>query len=566
MKKFLFFLLFFAFIPLSFAQDNIQNVLKIQSYTFDQEKQVFVLQQYWSAVVYKKDIILTNAHVILDEETQKPIWNYRVCKTTDFKKSPDCTLTAQLLYYDVKNDLAALKISQQSQSVTLSQKDLKITDGVKVLGYPGNGGSTITYTEWKVSWYEDDLYKVDANIDAGNSGGWVFDQNDHLVWMSVSVRVWYSTLGYIIPLETIKKFYDKKTKNIVEVKQVSDRKFSQFVNTQKVIAAGKIFSNPFFEIKDYKKYKLSFHEYLINQKNEYFVTSFYDSSKSTSFYVYNQHTSGNTWSLLDNIYHENTKSERSEEWFEKITGKKQKIQWKNGYIFYSYYDDGSVYAQVAYEQTVNDYLIFSIYSENWEKDTSFLNAMSLATKWVIIKNIPVKKKDTIVSTWMQFSSWDSFVLVKNLYETTVISTQKIGIEIYEDIFTQDEVDSKIDLKSLSESMLKSLQEKTYLMRFVYKKTTSWTPYTFLVAKNDEIKNGEKIIWVEKYFAIAYFYHKTPENTYIAQRVLFLFSKKSDLESIERFVEKISVKWFSPIEIWNMKEWYDLVETPDFVIQ
>jgi hypothetical protein len=56
-----------------------------------------------------------------------------VCKTTDFKKSPDCTLTAQLLYYDVKNDLAALKISPQSQSVSLSQKDLKITDGVKVL-------------------------------------------------------------------------------------------------------------------------------------------------------------------------------------------------------------------------------------------------------------------------------------------------------------------------------------------------------------------------------------------------------------------------------------------------
>jgi hypothetical protein len=59
-----------------------------------------------------------------------------------------------------------------------------------------------------------------------------------------------------------------------------------------------------------------------------------------------------------------------------------------------------------------------------------------------------------------------------LYETTVVSTQKIGIERYEDVFTQDEVNSKIDLKSLSESMLESLQEKTYLMRFVYKKTTS----------------------------------------------------------------------------------------------
>jgi hypothetical protein len=56
-----------------------------------------------------------------------------VCKTIDFKKSPDCTLTAQLLYYDIKNDLAALKIAPQNQTISLSKKDLKITDGVKVL-------------------------------------------------------------------------------------------------------------------------------------------------------------------------------------------------------------------------------------------------------------------------------------------------------------------------------------------------------------------------------------------------------------------------------------------------
>jgi hypothetical protein len=74
------------------------------------------------------------------------------------------------------------------------------------------------------------------------------------------------------------------------VKAVVDRKFSQFVHSQKTIAAGKSFSNAFFEIKDYKKYKLTFHEYLMNQKNEYFVTSFYDSTKATSLYVYNIHT------------------------------------------------------------------------------------------------------------------------------------------------------------------------------------------------------------------------------------------------------------------------------------
>jgi hypothetical protein len=46
--KFIFaiFILFFVFFQQSFAQDNIQNVLKIQSYTFDEQNQIFTLQQY----------------------------------------------------------------------------------------------------------------------------------------------------------------------------------------------------------------------------------------------------------------------------------------------------------------------------------------------------------------------------------------------------------------------------------------------------------------------------------------------------------------------------------------
>jgi len=145
-------------------------------------------------------------------EDGKPTGNYRVCKTGNFKEPPVCFSIGELSYYDTKNDLAVLKISNPNvPEVSLRQKELSIGDTVKVYGYPEIGGETITYTEGKISGFENGLYKIDANIDAGNSGGGVFDKDGNLIGMAVSLKVGYSTIGYVIPASTISDFVNKKT-------------------------------------------------------------------------------------------------------------------------------------------------------------------------------------------------------------------------------------------------------------------------------------------------------------------------------------------------------------------
>jgi hypothetical protein len=304
----------------------------------------------------------------------------------------------------------------------------------------------------------------------------------------------------------------------------------------------------------------------MNQKNEYFVTSFYDSTKATSLYVYNIHTEWNTQSLINNLYKKNITSEKSQEWFQKITGKKQKLQGKNSFIFYSYYDDGSVYAQVVYELSVNDYLTFSIYSENWANDTSFLNVLSLVTKWITLKNIQSKNQQSQNMTWLKFKAGNNFVLVKNLYDTQLVSTKNVFIEMYWETLEKADVSSKSNIKNITETLLSSFLENTFISKIVYKKTLNGTPYVFLVWKNNESKDGEKVLWVDKYFAIVFFYHKTQQEQYVNQRILFTFSEKSDLDDIEKFIENISVDWYQSIEIGDMKEWHSFISTPDFEIK
>lgn len=46
--------------------------MKLQTYTYNEQSQSYVLAYYGSAVVIAKNRILTNAHVILDSDGEKP--------------------------------------------------------------------------------------------------------------------------------------------------------------------------------------------------------------------------------------------------------------------------------------------------------------------------------------------------------------------------------------------------------------------------------------------------------------------------------------------------------------
>ena len=63
------FLLFFSFIT-TFAEDNSNRVFKIESYEFDELTNSYDLVQYRSSVLVDKNLIYTNAHVVLDENNE----------------------------------------------------------------------------------------------------------------------------------------------------------------------------------------------------------------------------------------------------------------------------------------------------------------------------------------------------------------------------------------------------------------------------------------------------------------------------------------------------------------
>jgi S1-C subfamily serine protease len=84
-------------------------VFKIQAYSYNSLTAMYELEQYGSAVLVAKDVLLTNAHVITDDENKLTL-QYEACQTTSATQSPTCFSTLQLLSYDLDEDLALLKI------------------------------------------------------------------------------------------------------------------------------------------------------------------------------------------------------------------------------------------------------------------------------------------------------------------------------------------------------------------------------------------------------------------------------------------------------------------------
>jgi len=92
------------------AQDtNTYAVFKIKAYSYNTLSNIFTLEQYGSAVLIAKNILLTNSHVITDNNDNLTL-QYEACKTISDQIPPKCFSTLQLLRYDKNSDLALLQI------------------------------------------------------------------------------------------------------------------------------------------------------------------------------------------------------------------------------------------------------------------------------------------------------------------------------------------------------------------------------------------------------------------------------------------------------------------------
>lgn len=153
-----------------------------------------------------KGLILTNFHVMGDTDTGKLYNNDGFAgigvMPNDLRGAPVLRYSARLISHDATYDLALLQITGLLDDAraalpanlgltTLprgSSDDLLPGDRLAVIGYPGLGGATVTYTEGVVSGFLDEdgdgefeWIKTDTEVNPGNSGGLAIDGQGNFI-------------------------------------------------------------------------------------------------------------------------------------------------------------------------------------------------------------------------------------------------------------------------------------------------------------------------------------------------------------------------------------------------
>ncbi|MCX6822468.1 MAG: serine protease [candidate division SR1 bacterium] len=240
------------------STSTASSVFKIQAYSYNSVSEKYELQQYGSAVLVAKNTLLTNAHVVTDDDNNFTL-QYEACQTLSSSESPTCFSTLQLLSYDKNADLALLKIVTPSATmpdpVVLGSGTLSVGSAISIIGYPANGGDSITTTQGTIAGYEQGYYKTDANIDGGNSGGGGFDGAGNFIGIPTFVVNGQTTLGYLIPIDTIKAFLAGDIGSAATQKVAPA--FTKWLASQYGFVDVKNISNTLFSTPDFSDYGIS---------------------------------------------------------------------------------------------------------------------------------------------------------------------------------------------------------------------------------------------------------------------------------------------------------------------
>ncbi|MDD3645859.1 MAG: serine protease [Candidatus Gracilibacteria bacterium] len=572
MKKIILSLLILFFPFVTFAEDvNINKIFKLESYDLEELTNSYILTQYGSAVYLDDNLIYTNAHVVLDDE-DKPLGNYRVCKTTDFKEVPKCFSLGELLYYDKKNDLAVLKISNPGvSSVGKSTKELGVGDIVKVYGYPLNGGETISYTEGKISGYENGLYKIDANIDAGNSGGGVFDSEGKFVGIAVSVKVGYTTMGYVIPLSKVEDFIKKSDKvNIEDYSEELSSKFSSYVSViNKVIGSNVTFSNEEISVNRlFKYYGFNIDEYHIDNNNKYYYLYLTDKEKETYIFVNNGKETGLASSTLnDKLAKAKISLEESLDNNSIVAYKAGiiKFKGKNTLLTFAKGKDGDVALALLVEVTKNNYQTMLVASDNM-KNKSFVNGLRVILKLIDFKDINVTdNQDYIKMDNLKIGKQDGFYVSSGFGGDLLKS---IGDEIK--VEKSSTIESKIEyykdytLSSYVKELYNYSKDHIYYNFYGVKETTSGDKYIYMFYKNNQYVGEEEDKKEKKYAINAYFFDKKDDETFYITTFTFTFDNVESKKKIDDLLNKISTtKQGNLFELGDIKVGENLIKEEGF---
>jgi serine protease Do len=151
------------------------------------------------SIISEEGLILTNAHVIFNDERSKPFDAIRVFLkpgrvTGNLKNDTSRKYRATLVHYSNSLDLAVLRIQEPQIPRALPLLELSdlsktsIGDPVLAIGHPEQGGLWTLTTGTISSVIEDfegargkDVFQTETSINKGNSGGPLIDQYGHMV-------------------------------------------------------------------------------------------------------------------------------------------------------------------------------------------------------------------------------------------------------------------------------------------------------------------------------------------------------------------------------------------------
>lgn len=151
------------------------------------------------SILTEQGHILTNFHVLGDVQTGR-LYNragqiYVAVSPPDLKGPPEVRYVAELVQSDPGRDLALIKIRALRDggrlpatlgltTIPVGDSDtVNIGDELSIIGFPGLGGDTVTFTKGSVSGFlsAEGWIKTDAEINAGNSGGAAINRDGQLV-------------------------------------------------------------------------------------------------------------------------------------------------------------------------------------------------------------------------------------------------------------------------------------------------------------------------------------------------------------------------------------------------
>lgn len=168
------------------------------------------LQPIWTGsgtILTPDGLILTNAHVVSDPDPAYQPDGLGVAVTVRSDELPELRYLAEVRAIDTQLDLAVIQIASDLDGrpidteqlnlnyVSVGDSDiLELGDLLQILGYPGIGGETITFTEGVVSGFtrergvEGRAYvKTDATIAGGNSGGLAANGDGQIIGVPTQV-------------------------------------------------------------------------------------------------------------------------------------------------------------------------------------------------------------------------------------------------------------------------------------------------------------------------------------------------------------------------------------------